>query len=138
MTREDDTSPVGSAGRRYIRRYVAAMVAYGVILFLVLRLLHNTAPPAPLKYLIAILPALPVLGVIWALGRFLVEETDEVVRAKMIQQLLWSAAATLSAATLWGFLEALADAPHLRAYWVFPVFCLAMLLSLPFVQRKYR
>ena len=39
--------------------------------------------------------------------------------------------------TLWGFLEAIAGAPHLRAYWVFPVYCLAMAVALPFVRRKY-
>jgi hypothetical protein len=137
MTSDRDRT-VGAAGRRYVRRYVVAMVAYAALLVGVLKLLQRTTPPVPLRYLLAVLPALPILGVVWALGRFLVEEQDEVVRAMMVRQLLWSSAAALSAATLWGFLEALGGAPHLRAYWVFPVFCAAMLVSLPFVRRKYR
>jgi hypothetical protein len=137
MTSERDVSAVGAAGRRYVRRYVAAMIAYGLILVLTPRLLRWAAPPPPLRYLLAVLPAAPVLAVVWALGRFLVEETDEVVRAMMIQQLLWAAAIAMSAATLWGFLETLAGAPHLPGYWVFPVFCVAMLVLLPFVRRKF-
>ncbi len=37
--------PVGSAGRRYIRRYIAAMVVYGVVLVSVLQLPGKTARP---------------------------------------------------------------------------------------------
>ena len=130
-------SPVGAAGRRYLRRFVAAMIAYGLILAAVLGIFRLWPPPAPLRFGLAVLPALPILVVVWALGRFLVEETDEVVRAMMIQQLLWAAAASMSIATLWGFLETLAGAPHLPGYWVFPVFCVAMLVALPLVKRRY-
>lgn len=136
VTRKHDRS-VGAAGRRYTRRFVGAMIAYGLLLALVPRLLDHAAPPAALRYLLAVLPAIPILAVVWALGRFLIEETDEVMRACMVQQLLWASAASLSLATLWGFLEALGGAPHLPAYWMFPVFCVAMLVSTPLVRRKF-
>jgi hypothetical protein len=137
MSAKRDISSVGAAGRAYKRRYAIAMVAYALSLGLVIYLFRAAPPPIWLRYPLAILPALPILAVVWALGRFLTEETDEVVRAQMIQQLLWASAMTLSVSTLWGFLEAFADAPHLRAYWVFPLFCAAMLVSFPFVRRKY-
>ena len=130
---------VGAASRRYVRRFVAAMAAYVVLLVGVIWLLQSTAaPPPPLRYLLAGLPPLPILGVVWALGRLLVEETDEVLRARVVQQLLWGSAFALSVSTVWGFLEALAGAPHLPAFWIFPVFCLGMMLALPYVWRKYR
>jgi hypothetical protein len=124
------------AGRRYMRRFIAAMAAYGLILFAAHRLIDAGTPPT-VRYPLAALPALPILAVAWALGRFLVEETDEVVRAQMVHQLLWASAIALSAATLWGFLEELGGAPHLPAYWVFPVFCAAMLIVTPFVRRRF-
>jgi hypothetical protein len=131
-------SAVGAASRRYVRRFIAAMVLYVVLLVGVIWLLQSAAaPPPPLRYLLAVLPALPILGVVWALGRLLVEETDEVLRARVIQQLLWGSAFALSVSTVWGFLEQLGGAPHLPAYWVFPVFCLGMLIAMPFIRRKY-
>ncbi|CAN7148938.1 hypothetical protein LJR219_000071 [Phenylobacterium sp. LjRoot219] len=131
-------SAVGAASRRYVRRFVTAMAIYVVLLVGVIWLMQSAAAPGPpLRYGLAVLPALPILAVVWALGRLLVEETDEVLRARVIQQLLWGSALALSASTVWGFLEAFGGAPHLHAYWVFPVFCLGMLISLPFVWRKY-
>lgn len=131
-------SAVGAASRRYIRRFIAAMTAYVLLLVAVIWLLQSAAAPsAPLRYLLAVLPALPILAVVWALGRLLIEETDEVLRARVIQQLLWGSAFALSVSTVWGFLEQLGGAPHVPAYWVFPVFCLGMVIALPFVWRKY-
>jgi uncharacterized membrane protein len=128
-----------AAFRRYLRRYVVALAAYATILVAVVVWLagHTAATPAPVRYGLAILPALPILAVVWALGRLLVEEPDEVIRVRVTHQLLWGGAFALSASTIWGFLEALAGAPHLPAYWVFPAFCLGMLLALPFVRRMY-
>jgi flagellar biosynthesis protein FliR len=124
------------AARRYLARYAGAMVAYVLLLVIVPRLVSEGVP-APARWLLAVVPALPILAVIWALGRFLVEENDEMLRAMMVEQLLWGAAVSMAVATLWGFLEAIAGAPHIRAYWVFPVYCLAMAVALPFVNRKY-
>jgi hypothetical protein len=131
-------SAVGAAGRRYVRRYLVAMTAYVVLLVGAIWLLHSAAVPPWLRYPLAAAPALPILGVVWALGRLLVEETDEVLRARVVQQLLWASAFALSISTVWGFLEQLGGAPHVPAYWVFPVFCLGMLIAMPFVGRKYR
>lgn len=131
-------TPSQMAGRRYRRRQMFGMLAYVVTLAAAIRALREIEDPSLLRWALAASPALPVLFIIWALGAYVSQETDEVIRAKVIQQLLWGAATALSASTVWGFLEALGGLPHLPAYWVFPVFCLGMMLSLPYLVWKYR
>ena len=71
------------AGRRYLMRFTPAMIAYVVVLFTVVWALKPAhAPTGPVVYALAVLPALPILAVIWAMGRFIVEETDEYLRAR--------------------------------------------------------
>lgn len=113
------------AGRRYMRRFAPAMASYVVLILGVSFWLKHAPPAAPLLYLAAILPALPLLVVIWAIGRYLVEEADEYQRALHVQSVLWGAGVTLALATVWGFLEMYARAPHVPAYWGFTLFCAA-------------
>ena len=58
-----------------------------------------------LTYFVAVLPALPIIGIFAAIGRYLVEEQDEYVRMLMVRQTLWASGIALSLATIWGFLE---------------------------------
>ena len=106
------------AKRRYDRRVVATMALYVAALFgaeLVIK--RGLAPP--LTYAVAVLPALPLLGLIVAMGRYLAEETDEYQRSLMVDASLWATGITLAVATVWGFLEALAAVPHVPLYFAF-------------------
>jgi hypothetical protein len=51
------------------------------------------------------------------IGRYLVEEQDEYLRMRMVRQILWATGLTLTATTLWGFLED-AGLPHLPMFYV--------------------
>ena len=51
--------------------------AYVAALFGAISIHDAIKPTGPLLWLIAVLPALPILYFVWALGRYLVEETDE-------------------------------------------------------------
>ena len=118
------------AGRRYLMRFTPAMVAYVVVLFAVVWALKPPhAPSGALLYVLAVLPALPVLAVIWAMGRFIVEETDEYLRARQIEAILWATGLTLAACTVWGFLESYAPVPHFPAYFAFILFCACLGLA---------
>ncbi len=115
------------AGRRYLIRFVPAMTAYVVVLLGVVAVLKPPhAPTGPIVYLLAAAPALPVLVVIWAMGRFIVEETDEYLRARQVEAMLWATGLTLGACTVWGFLETYAPVPHVPAYFAFILFCLCL------------
>ena len=69
-------------------------------------------------YLLAALPGLCVIGVFWAVGRLLVEETDEYQRMLLVRQSLVATAFALSIATMWGFLESVGLVSHVDAYFV--------------------
>ncbi len=47
-------------------------------------------PRAPLAALFAVLCALPVVGIVFAIGRYLGRETDEFIRALVVQSILWA------------------------------------------------
>jgi hypothetical protein len=69
-------------------------------------------------YAVAVLPALPIIGIIGAIARYLVEEKDEYVRMLMVRQTLWASGFSLSAATIWGFLESFGLIGGVDGYYV--------------------
>ena len=69
-----------------------------------------------LAYIMAILPALPIIGIFAVMGRYLVEEQDEYVRMLTVRQSLWASGFALSVATIWGFLESFDMVEHVDSY----------------------
>ena len=106
------------AWKRYNWRVLWLSIVY--VLFLLAAVYgfkHQLVPPA-LKYPVAILPALPIIGIFGAIGRYLVEEQDEYVRMLMVRQTLWASALALSVTTVWGFLDSFGLVGHADGYWV--------------------
>ncbi len=66
-------------------------------------------------WIAAILPALAMIGMFVAFGRYLVEEPDKYQRMLMVRQGLWASGFALSAATIWGFFEAFGLVEHIDA-----------------------
>ena len=93
------------AGNLYAARLAVLMAAYILFLLLAKYMVKRDLADGVLLWILAILPALPILGIFWAIGRMLVEETDEYRRVLLVRQLLIGTAVTMSAATIYGFLE---------------------------------
>lgn len=107
-----------SAWKQYNRRVIWLTLVYGAFLIpAVYGFKHHLIPP-PLTYFVAILPALPIMGIFGAIGRYLVEEQDEYVRMLMVRQTLWASAFTLSLATTWGFLDNFGLVGRIDGYWI--------------------
>lgn len=111
-------APNGEAQRRYMKRVMVFASTYLLAFAIQALFLTDTDPPIALRAALGILPALAVLGVFWAIGRLIVEETDEFIRMLVVRQVLIATAFALSVATLWGFLEAADVVVHIDAYWV--------------------
>jgi len=107
-----------SAQRRYVIRIAISMAAYLVTLALAIRLVRDGTLVGPLAWALAFLPGLSVAGVFWAVGRLLIEETDEFVRMLLVRQVLIATAITLSAATVYGFLENFGLVGHIDAFYI--------------------
>ena len=83
------------------------------------------------------LPALSFIGIMVTYGSYIAELKDEFVRTVVKTSLLWSIVATLSVTTLWGFLELLANAPHLQPLLVLPIFGIFLGITTALVNRRY-
>ena len=91
--------------RRYMKRLFLCMVLYGVALILAVTMFNKDAVSGPMAYILGLLPALPIIGVFWTIGKLLSEMRDEYQRLLMTRQILVATGFMLSIATLWGFLE---------------------------------
>jgi hypothetical protein len=89
-------------------------------------------------YLMAVLPALPILGALLANFAYLAEEKDEFQRNLLVQCLLGGIGGTLAVTTIWGYMEDFARAPRLDLMWVYPIFWVFVGIAMPVVYRRYR
>lgn len=103
--------------RRYNRRVLILGALYAVLLLGVSWLFARHLIGGPLAWFAAILPALPILGIFAAIGRYLVEEQDEYVRMMMARQSLIASGFALGVATVWGFLESFGMVGHVEAFY---------------------
>ena len=114
-----------AAGRRYNRRFFPTIAAYVVALFGATWAIKTWQPDGVLLIALSILPALPIIAVLAVIGLYVVEETDEYQRARIVSAMMIGTGIMLALATSWGFLEESDVVPHLPAYWAFIVWCAA-------------
>jgi hypothetical protein len=133
-----DCMPQSPATKRYLKRFAIAAAAYLLALFVATRTFRHDHPAGAAAYLLAVLPALPILGMIVVVGVYLAEEKDEFQRNLFIQSMIWSIGATLAVTTVWGFLENFTNATHLQPYLIFPMFAVFVGISTPLLKLRYR
>jgi hypothetical protein len=114
------------------------MLAYIALLVVVSLYFHRLHPTGPVAYLLAVLPALAIIGQIVVVGIYLVEEKDEFQRNLFIQALLWGLGGVLALTSTWGMLETFTHIEHFQPTWTFTTFWLCVGVSTPFLMRRYR
>ena len=129
-------------GNQAIRRFKFRCYASAALVILFVfaavasfRLLHLHGVVA---YFVAILPALPILWALVAVGQYLREETDEFQRALHVEYLLWGIGGTLAVTTVWGYLEDFVQVRRLDLIYIYPIFWLFVAIAMPVVRRRYR
>jgi xanthosine utilization system XapX-like protein len=130
--------PVTKAGRRYVYRLAPTMALYMVSLFIARWTIHHLHPAGLVVYLLAVLPALPLIGSLAIVGLYIGEEFDEFERSIIVQSMLWGLGGALAVSTIWGFLEDFANAPHISTFYVYVFFWIFMGISQPFIRMRYR
>ena len=106
------------AAKRYNRRVILLAALYAALLIPAIYGFTHQLVPHWAAYPIAVLPALPIVGILAAIGRYMVEEQDEYLRMLLVRQTLWASGFALSIATAWGFLEAFDLVGHIDAYYI--------------------
>ncbi len=114
--------------RYVIRMWVTAglCVLFATVAALTFRFGH---PHGVIAYMVAVLPALPIIGALFYTGVYLSEEKDEFQRNMLVQSLLGGIGGTLALTTAWGYLEDFAKIQHLDPIWIYPVFWLFAAIS---------
>ncbi|NCN83434.1 MAG: hypothetical protein GW808_07390 [Sphingomonadales bacterium] len=93
--------------KRYFIRLMIFISLYMAILIGGLSWMNSINPPDdPIPSVLALLTALPILGVFWTIFRLLVEIDDEYQRFLMTKQIVIGTAMTLAITTVWQFLNA--------------------------------
>ena len=126
------------ARARYNKRFFTAMFVYVVAVLSAAWIFKHHPPTGATAFLLALLPALPLLSAIFIIAVYMREETDEVEKAAQIEAMVWGIGLTLSVSTLWGFLELFNQVPHADTYLAFPVFCVFWGIASVAVRRRYR
>lgn len=93
------------ATRRYLIRMAILMSLYIVLIFAAGWIFRHTTIAGIPAYALAIAPALPIIGVFWAVMRLLVEEPDEYIRMLQVRQCLFATGFCLTVMTVWEFLQ---------------------------------
>jgi hypothetical protein len=102
---------------RYNRRVIILSLIYAAALIGAVYGFKHQLLSGPVAWIVAILPALPIIGMLVVIGRYLTEETDEYLRDMMVRQALIATGFALSISTAWGFLENFGLVPHVYAYY---------------------
>jgi hypothetical protein len=91
--------------RMYLIRLFVLMTIYIITLFAAVTAFKSHAVLGIAAYALAVLPALPIIGVFWAVMRLLVEEPDEFIRMMHVRQCLVATGFCLTVMTIWEFLQ---------------------------------
>lgn len=123
-----NSAPMPQYIKRYTMRVLAFMAAYVVILLSGKSYAQNADPSQLVRVVLAVITALPICGVFWAIFRMLAEVDDEYQRLLFAKQILLGTAWALAIVTVWEFLavyDVLATGPQWTGVIWFMTFGLA-------------
>jgi hypothetical protein len=114
------------AYRRYTRRMAGLGAAYVAAILVAATFIPDGSPPTPAAIALALVPGIAVLGVIWTMGRLLLELDDEYLRLLEVRKFIVATGLLLAFASLWGLLELFTAVPRVPVFYAFPVWCLGL------------
>lgn len=126
QARADAKGVNSPALKTYNRRFMVWTFGYMVALTIAITAHQKLELTGPILWLAAILPALPVFGMIWTMGRYVREEADEYLRVRAINAALVATGLLLAIATAWGFLEMFGAVPYVPSWAAFPIWAIGL------------
>ncbi len=121
------------AGRKYVVRTMAFMSGYTAVNVAAIFGAFDDIRSPVAAWGLALTVSAPVVGQIWA-TLSLMRDSDEFVRAVTAKQFILAAGAAMVIASVWGFGESYADAYHLPAWIIYPLFWACFGVIAPFVR----
>ncbi len=117
------------AYRAYLRRFIPIMLLYVVAIVVASATIPDGADASASTVAISLLPGLAIIGVIWAMGRLLIELSDEYLRMIEVRKALIATGFALAVTSVWGLLELYTDVPRVPIFFVFPLWCAGLALG---------
>lgn len=111
---------------RYNLRLQISSMLYMAGLFVALFAYKRLYMAGAVLWLLALLPSIGTLGMIRAMARLIVEETDEYIRLRLAKAALFAIGLVLVVTTIWGFFEQFSLVPHVPSWAVLPIFALSL------------
>ena len=115
---------------------VAGMALYAVFVWVCVQLLKQM-PSGPLRISLALLLAIPVAWVIWAVVRYL-KFADKLQRRVQLEALSIAAGVTAFLSLSYGLLEDLGGLPAVSAWWGFVILDMVWACTSFVLFRRYR
>lgn len=131
-------TPLSRARRRYLLRLAPTMAVYAAFVYLTSWSFQHLHPAGVSVYLLAMLPALPLVGSLAVVALYVAEEADEFERSILVRSVLWGLGGSLAVSTIWGALEEFAQAPHRCALYAYFFFWVFMAVSGVIIRLRYR
>jgi len=122
-----------SAHKRYLVRTVAFMSGYVAVNVAAIFGAFDDITSPVAAWALALTVSAPVIGQIWA-TLSLMRESDEFVRAVVAKQFILASGLAMAIASVWGFGESYATAPHIPAWMIYPLFWACFGVIAPFVK----
>jgi putative oxidoreductase len=121
--------------RKYLIRAALFLGAYGAInLAAITGAFDDMRPRGAWGFSLAV--AAPVIGHLWAYLVWM-RDSDEFMRALTAKRFIMATGVTLAIASIWGFMELYAKAPHVSAAMVYPLLWLCFGLVSPFIRTSH-
>jgi hypothetical protein len=125
---------MNQASKRYAREFIIAMIAYGIVI-IISRLTLNSTGETPWRFVIALLPLIPVLFLITGFIRYL-SGIDELQQRIQLQAIGFAAGTTGLLTFAYGFLE-LEGFPSFSTFFIFPFMIMLWGVGLAYFSRRY-
>lgn len=119
--------------RRYVAGTILSMSVYVALIVMVSWFPGLEGAPQWLVIAGALAPSLAICAQLWVVLRYL-RESDEYVRMLLAKRFIVAALLAFGGATIYGFLETFAEAPHMPMWVIYPGFWGAFGLVSPFVR----
>ncbi|MFK7805313.1 MAG: hypothetical protein AB8G95_27015 [Anaerolineae bacterium] len=122
--------------KRYTKELIGSIVAYAVMLVVALLLVNGPFENSNLRYLLVLLPMVPVLFTVRAMIRYL-NDTDELERELQLKSLAVSLAGTAFITFTYGFLEQV-GLPKISMFAVWPLIATLWIGARFYLNRQYQ
>lgn len=130
LSMRNQTTP---AGRKYVFRTMAFMSGYVAVNVAAIFGAFDDIQSTPAAWGLALTVSAPVIGQLWA-TLSLMRDSDEFVRAVIAKQFIIASGMAMALATVWGFGESYADAQHIPAWMIYPLFWACFGVVAPFIR----